>query len=221
MPAEWEPHEATWLGWPHNLSDWPGRFAPIPWVYGEIVRKLAEGEIVRILVPSKAHEAKARRVLERVGAATGRVEFFRWPTDRGWTRDFGPICVRREHPEPEVAVARFRFNGWAKYPDYKQGRPGRRARGEGARPAAAPRRPQGPAGRARGRGHRRERQGHDPHHRGVPARPLRAGPQPRLQARRLRAGLPARTSGRRTRSGSARASPATTPTATWTTSAAS
>jgi agmatine deiminase len=111
MPAEWEPHEATWLGWPHNLSDWPGRFAPIPWVYGEIVR---------ILVPSRGHEAKARRVLERVGASTSRVEFFRWPTDRGWTRDFGPICVRRDHPEPEVAVARFRFNGWAKYPDHRK-----------------------------------------------------------------------------------------------------
>ena len=120
MPAEWEPHEATWLGWPHNLSDWPGRFAPIPWVYGEIVRKLAEGEIVRVVVPSKAHEAKARRVLERVGAATARVEFFRWPTDRGWTRDFGPICVRREHPEPEVAIARFRFNGWARYNNWKR-----------------------------------------------------------------------------------------------------
>ena len=120
MPAEWEEHEATWLGWPHNLSDWPGRFAPIPWVYGEIVRKLAEGEIVRILLPSKAHELKARRVLERVGAATGRLEFFRWPTDRGWTRDFGPVCVRREHPEPEVAVARFRFSGWAKYPDHRK-----------------------------------------------------------------------------------------------------
>ena len=52
MPAEWEEHEATWLGWPHNLSDWPGRFAPIPWVYGEIVRKLSEGERVRILVRS-------------------------------------------------------------------------------------------------------------------------------------------------------------------------
>jgi agmatine deiminase len=120
MPAEWEEHEATWLGWPHNLSDWPGRFAPIPWVYGDIVRKLAEGEIVRILVPSKVHETKARRVLERVGAATGRVEFFRWPTDRGWTRDFGPLCVRREHPEPEVAVARFRFTGWARYPDHRK-----------------------------------------------------------------------------------------------------
>jgi agmatine deiminase len=120
MPAEWTEHEATWLGWPHNLSDWPGRFAPIPWVYGEIVRKLAEGEIVRILVPSKLHEAKARRVLERVGAATSRVEFFRFPSDRGWTRDFGPICVKREAPKPEVAVARFRFNGWAKYPDHRK-----------------------------------------------------------------------------------------------------
>jgi agmatine deiminase len=105
MPAEWEEHEATWLGWPHNLSDWPGRFAPIPWVYGEIVRKLAEGELVRILAPSRAHEAKARRILERVGAAT---------------RDFGPICVRRDHPTPEVAVARFRFNGWAKYHDHRK-----------------------------------------------------------------------------------------------------
>ena len=120
MPAEWEAHEATWLGWPHNLSDWPGRFAPIPWVYGEIVRKLADGEIVRILVPSKAHEVRARRTLERVGAATSRVEFFRVPTDRGWTRDFGPICVRRESPGRDVAVARFRFTGWAKYPDHRK-----------------------------------------------------------------------------------------------------
>jgi len=120
MPAEWEPHEATWLGWPHNVSDWPGRFPPIPWVYGEIVRKLAPGEVVRIIVPSKAHETRARRILKRVGADSERVEFFRWPTDRGWTRDFGPICVRREHPEPEVAIARFRFNGWARYPDFRR-----------------------------------------------------------------------------------------------------
>ena len=67
LPAEWEPHEATWIGWPHNLTDWPGKFAPIPWVYGEIVRQLVPGEIVRILVNSKAHEEKARRVLKRIG----------------------------------------------------------------------------------------------------------------------------------------------------------
>jgi agmatine deiminase len=119
MPAEWEPHEATWIGWPHKLSDWPGRFAPIPWVYGEIVRKLAPGETVRILVTSRAHEAGARRVLGRLGVDAARVEFFRFPTDRGWTRDFGPIFVRRGKA-PEVAVARFRFNAWAKYPDWKK-----------------------------------------------------------------------------------------------------
>jgi agmatine deiminase len=117
MPAEWERHEATWLGWPHNLSDWPGRFAPIPWAYGEIVRKVAPGERVRLLVPGRRHEAGARRVLEKVGAPLQAVEFLRWPTDRGWTRDFGPIfALRGGRPE----IARFRFNGWAKYPDWRK-----------------------------------------------------------------------------------------------------
>jgi agmatine deiminase len=120
MPAEWERHDATWLGWPHTLSDWPGRFEPIPWVYGEIVRKLVGGENVHILVPTRAHEQKARRVLARVGADLRRVELLRWPTDRGWTRDFGPIFVKRERPRAELAVARFGFDAWAKYDDWKK-----------------------------------------------------------------------------------------------------
>ncbi len=120
MPAEWEPHHATWLGWPHNASDWPGKFAPIPWVYGEIVRALAPREIARILVNSAQHERQARHVLERVGVDLARVEFFRYPTDRGWTRDFGPLFVRRTSPRPELGIARFRFNAWAKYPDWKK-----------------------------------------------------------------------------------------------------
>jgi agmatine deiminase len=119
MPAEWERHEATWLAWPHRLSDWPRRFAPIPWVYGEIVRALAPGETVRILVPNARHEALARRILTRVGAPLGRIEFFRFPLDRGWTRDFGPIFVK-DRAAREVAIARFRFNAWAKYPDWKK-----------------------------------------------------------------------------------------------------
>lgn len=122
MPAEWERHEATWLVWPHRLSDWPGRFPPIPWVYAEIVRHLAPGEMVRILVASAAHEARARGVLARVGVEEGRVEFFRFPTDRGWSRDFGPIFLRRRRSgrAAEVAIARFRFNGWAKYHDWQK-----------------------------------------------------------------------------------------------------
>jgi agmatine deiminase len=120
MPAEWEPHEATWIGWPRNRGDWPGKFAVIPWVYGEIVRKIAPGETVRIIVESRDHEAKARRVLARSGVDLSRVASFRFPTDRGWTRDFGPIFVRRTDPAPEVAVAAFRFNAWARYPDWRK-----------------------------------------------------------------------------------------------------
>jgi agmatine deiminase len=120
LPAEWEPHEATWIGWPHNRSDWPGKFAPIPWVYAEIVRKITPGEIVRILVNSKAHEEQARRNLRRVGADLSRVEFFRFPTNRGWTRDFGPMFVKRDAPQPDVAIVDFGFNGWAKYPNWQK-----------------------------------------------------------------------------------------------------
>jgi agmatine deiminase len=120
MPAEWERHEATWIGWPHNPTDWPGKLAPIHWVYAEIVRKIAPGELVRILVNSSAHEAKGRSVLKSAGVDMGRVQFFRFPTNRGWTRDFGPIFVTRAKPRREVAIARFRFNAWARYPDWRK-----------------------------------------------------------------------------------------------------
>jgi agmatine deiminase len=119
MPAEWERHAATWLGWPHNASDWPGKFPPIPWVYGEIVRRLAPGERVRILVTSAAHQAQASRLLKKAGVQLERVDFLRFPTNRGWTRDFGPIFVRSDRKR-ELAIARFHFNAWAKYKDWKK-----------------------------------------------------------------------------------------------------
>jgi len=118
MPAEWEPHEATWLGWPHCRSDWPGKLAAIEWVYGEMVRKIAVGEKVRIVIDSAVREAKARRILARAHADLGNVEFFRSDSDRGWARDFGPICVRKSGPRPEVAIAKFKFTAWAKYPNW-------------------------------------------------------------------------------------------------------
>ncbi len=120
MPAEWEPHEATWIGWPHNRTDWPGKFRPIPWVFGEIVRKIIPSEIVRVLVNSQAHETQARRILKRIGVDLGRIEFFRIPTNRGWTRDSGPIFLGRDAPRPEVAILKFGFNAWAKYPDWQK-----------------------------------------------------------------------------------------------------
>jgi len=117
MPAEWEPHAATWIGWPHNRTDWPGKFAVIPWVYGEIVRKLAPGELVRIIVNAKEHETRARRVLSRAGVDPPRIEFFRFHTNRGWTRDFGPMFVKQRD---QLAIAKFRFNAWAKYKDWQK-----------------------------------------------------------------------------------------------------
>jgi agmatine deiminase len=120
MPAEWERHEATWIGWPHQLTDWPGKFGPIPWVYAEISRRICAGEILRVLMNSKQQQARALRVLKRVGADLARIEFFRFPTNRGWTRDSGPIFIRRDGPPAETAILRFRFNGWARYNDWQK-----------------------------------------------------------------------------------------------------
>lgn len=119
MPAEWEKHEATWLGWPHNETDWPNKIDTIRWVYGEMVRKISQGEIVRILVRHKAEEKLARGYLSRAGVNLKRVEFIIHPTNRGWTRDSGPIFVKRGR---ETAVVHFHFNAWAKYDDWQKDR---------------------------------------------------------------------------------------------------
>ena len=125
MPAEWEPHEATWLAWPHNADDWPGKFQPIPWVYAEIVRHLARVEDVHILVNDAAAEKRARSVLRRNGVNLGRLHFHPWRTDRVWTRDSGPIFVTK-NPAGEghagsaasLAITNWKFNAWAKYDNW-------------------------------------------------------------------------------------------------------
>lgn len=116
MPAEWEPHEAVWLGWPHNPSDWPGKIGAIHFVYPEIVRRIVDSEKARIIVNDAAHEAKARRILKLSNVPLERVEFFQVPSNRGWTRDTGPIFVRSDD---ENVVVGFKFNGWAKYADHE------------------------------------------------------------------------------------------------------
>ena len=117
MPAEWAPHEATWIAWPHNATDWPGRFQPIPWVYADIVRALARVEQVHILVENAEAEQRARITLRRVGAHLPNVHFHRWPTNRVWTRDSGPIFVK--NAENELAITDWHFNAWAKYDDWQ------------------------------------------------------------------------------------------------------
>jgi agmatine deiminase len=135
MPAEWEPHEATWLAWPHERTDWPDKFAPIPWTYADIVRHLARVERVRILVQDRAEERQARRILQKSGAELAAVQFFVAPTNRGWTRDFGTIFVKKcaaagGTPGPSgtgipacasgVAATKWQFNAWAKYDDWQK-----------------------------------------------------------------------------------------------------
>ena len=117
MPAEWEPHEATWLAWPHEKSDWPGKFPPIPWLYGEIVRHLSRVERVRILVENGDAEQSVRKILEKSNANLAAVEFLHHPTNRSWTRDYCPLFVK--NPRGEVAMTHWKFNGWAKYPNFE------------------------------------------------------------------------------------------------------
>jgi agmatine deiminase len=123
MPAEWEPHEATWLGWPHNSTDWPDKLDTIRWVYGEMVRKIAAREMVRLLVRSTSEEKLARSYLNRAGADLERLQFVLYPTNRGWMRDSGPIFVRRiAAGKREKAIVHFHFNAWAKYNNWQKDR---------------------------------------------------------------------------------------------------
>lgn len=117
MPAEWETHAATWLAWPHNTSDWPGKFQVIPWVYADIVKQLASDELVNILVNDEAMLTRATRVLQKHGAEMTAVRFHLVPTDRVWTRDSGPIFVKDE--SGKVAITNWHFNAWAKYDNWK------------------------------------------------------------------------------------------------------
>lgn len=126
MPAEWERHEATWLGWPHNINDWPYKLDTIRWVYGEMVRKISAGETVRVLVSNKTDEKIAQRYLGMAGVDLKKVELVIYPTNRGWMRDSGPVFVRRGRPgqrgKSETAIVHFHFNAWAKYDDWQKDR---------------------------------------------------------------------------------------------------
>jgi agmatine deiminase len=135
MPAEWEPHSATWLAWPHFEGDWPGKFEPIPWVYAEIIRHLVKRERVELVVNNAAAARKARKILERADALSENIRFHHWPTNRVWLRDSGCIFLKqglgpkenhvataapgRPAQEPRQLALKFRFNAWAKYSDWR------------------------------------------------------------------------------------------------------
>ncbi|MGP0017742.1 MAG: agmatine/peptidylarginine deiminase [Candidatus Sulfotelmatobacter sp.] len=133
MPAEWEPHAATWLAWPHNHADWPGKFEPIAWVFAEIIRNLAKHERVELIVNDASAARQAHRVLERADAFSANIRLHRWPTNRIWLRDSGCIFLthgqnnylgpglrpgRAEQGSAALAL-KFRFNAWAKYSNWR------------------------------------------------------------------------------------------------------
>ena len=117
MPAEWEPHRATWISWPHHEPDWPGKLGPIPWVYAEIARVLAVHEPVEILCHTQDVVDAARTALEAHSVPRDRVRLHEVKTDRVWLRDAAPTGVLDEGGH--VVLVNWAFNGWAKYPNWQ------------------------------------------------------------------------------------------------------
>lgn len=118
MPAEWERHDATWIAWPHHEPDWPGKLAPIPWVYAEIVRVLSDYDRVEILCHDQSIEESARSLLAAHGVRAEGYRFHLVANDRVWLRDSAPTCVRRA--DGQVELVNWGFNGWAKYENYRR-----------------------------------------------------------------------------------------------------
>ena len=85
LPAEWEPHRATWLAWPRNRDTWPGKFEPIPAVWAALVRTLAEFEPVHVLAGGAEVMAEAGQLL----AGVANVTLHDIPTNDVWARDHG------------------------------------------------------------------------------------------------------------------------------------
>jgi agmatine deiminase len=118
MPAEWEPHERVWLAWPHLRSDWPGKFAPIPFVFAEIIRGITRNGRAGLVVRDAAMQQAASEILTLSQIDLSRIDFLHHPTNRGWLRDCGAIFVHGKNKK--LTALDFRFNGWAKYANHKK-----------------------------------------------------------------------------------------------------
>lgn len=115
IPAEWEPHRATWISWPHEVSDWHDKFDTIPWVYAEIVRVLARSEFVEILCHSESVREQAEFCISMHGVSKDRYRLHILQTDRSWLRDSAPTAIKEGD---KTAWIQWKFNAWAKYDNY-------------------------------------------------------------------------------------------------------
>jgi len=117
MPGEWEKHDATWIAWPHHEPDWPGKLAPIPWVYAEVARVLSEYDRLEILCHDATVADSARTLLTAHAVKSDKYHIHIVSNDRVWLRDSAPTGVVRA--DGKVELINWGFNGWAKYENYK------------------------------------------------------------------------------------------------------
>ncbi len=141
MPAEWAPHTATWLAYPHHRTDFPGKLAAVAWTFAEMARVITQSERVELLCRDRAEAARAKRVFGDAGVNLERVGFHLVDTNRSWTRDSMPIWVREAR---RVVPVKFRFDGWSRYRDYqKDDRAGQWVAKHTSKEAVFPRLPSG------------------------------------------------------------------------------
>ncbi len=118
FPAEWHPHTATWLSWPHKEESWPGKINVIYPKYCEFIKVLTEGELVRINVANEQMEAFAKQQLTAAGVDLKCVKFFEFPTNDAWCRDHGPAFLINSTTKQNVIVD-WAYNAWGnKYPPF-------------------------------------------------------------------------------------------------------
>ncbi len=121
-PAEWEPQRATWLAWPHNQNDWPGKFTGIKWVFVEMVRWLTAVQRVGLLVESREVAEGAKLALELSGVNLEKIDLRVARTNRSWTRDYLPTWLVRDADAshgPALGAVKWLFNGWARYDNHE------------------------------------------------------------------------------------------------------
>jgi agmatine deiminase len=118
MPAEWEPHAATWIAWPHHEPDWPGKLDAVRWDYAEIVRVLHRYEPVEIICNDAEVRESALDHLQAHHVDPDHYRLHEVPTDRVWLRDSAPTGVIRG--DGSVEWMNWGFNAWAKYDNYSR-----------------------------------------------------------------------------------------------------
>ena len=118
MPAEWERQKSTWIAWPHNEDDWPGKFNGIPWVFSKIVSEISKVQKVNILVKDNTDKKKAIFFLKTLNTNLKKIRLIICKTDRAWTRDYLPIFLKND--KNRNILSNWEFNAWAKYKNFKK-----------------------------------------------------------------------------------------------------